>query len=211
MLNIDNRISPLKETWVAIDTETTGLSEDKDSIIEVGCVKFVGGRHMETYRSLVNPLSILSDFTTNFTGITQNEVNSAPVFEDIKEQLREFIGDAPVVGHNVQFDLGFLNKSGLKIDNPVSDTWDMAYVLLPGISSYSLSNIAKDLDITHDKAHRALEDAAVTAHVFNYLLKSADVVPDWLMSCLVLWQAETSLKLNLNKLLDLMLRKFVPG
>ena len=122
MLNIDNRISPLKETWVAIDTETTGLSEDKDSIIEVGCVKFVGGRHMETYRSLVNPLSILSDFTTNFTGITQNEVNSAPVFEDIKEQLREFIGDAPVVGHNVQLDMGLLNKSGLRIDNPVYDT-----------------------------------------------------------------------------------------
>ena len=73
MLNIDNRISPLKETWVAIDTETTGLSEDKDSIIEVGCVKFVGDRHVETYKSLVNPLSILSDFTINFTGITQND------------------------------------------------------------------------------------------------------------------------------------------
>ena len=178
MLNIDNRISPLKETWVAIDTETTGLSEDKDSIIEVGCVKFVGERHEETYKSLVNPLSILSDFTINFTGITQNDVNSAPVFEDIIEDLREFIGDAPVVGHNIQFDLGFLNKSGLKIDNPVADTWDMAYVLLPSITSYSLSNIAMDLGIAHDKAHRALEDAAVTAHVFNYLLKSADKLED---------------------------------
>ena len=178
MLNIDNRISPLKETWVAIDTETTGLSEDKDSIIEVGCVKFVGERHVETYKSLVNPLSILSDFTINFTGITQNDVNNAPVFEDIIEDMREFIGDAPVVGHNIQFDLGFLNKSGLKIDNPVADTWDMAYVLLPSITSYSLSNIAMDLGIAHDKAHRALEDAAVTAHVFNYLLKSADKLED---------------------------------
>ena len=138
MLNIDNRISPLKETWVAIDTETTGLSEDKDSIIEVGCVKFIGDQHLETYKSLVNPLCILSDFTTNFTGITQNEVNSAPVFEDIIDDLHEFIGDAPVVGHNVQFDLGFLNKRKSIIQFLILGTWLMFYCLVSALIHFQI-------------------------------------------------------------------------
>ena len=49
MLDKKNRISPLKETWIAIDTETTGLSDDNDSIIEVGCVKFIGNKRVDTY------------------------------------------------------------------------------------------------------------------------------------------------------------------
>ena len=182
MLDKKNRISPLKETWIAIDTETTGLSDDNDSIIEVGCVKFIGNKRVDTYSSLVNPLCMLTDFTINFTGITQNDVNSAPVFENITGELQEFIGNSPIVGHNVQFDLGFLKKNGLTLDNPVADTWDMAYVLLPGISSYSLSNIAVELEISHDSPHRALGDAQATAYIFDSLLRKADELEDDILS-----------------------------
>ena len=162
--------SPFEEIWVALDLETTGLSASDDEIIEVGAVKFRSDQLLDTFQTFINPYSRLSDFIKGFTGITQAEVDRAPPFSAMASELVGFIGPAPVVGHNLAFDLAFLEKKGLRISNPTCDTWDLAYVLLPGLPAYSLSKLSRWLDVKHPRPHRAVEDALATRDVFVELL-----------------------------------------
>jgi DNA polymerase-3 subunit epsilon/ATP-dependent DNA helicase DinG len=116
---------------VAIDIETTGLSPDRDVIIEIGAVKFKGHRVENEWTSLINPGRHIPEFITGLTGISDVEVRSAPRLADVVADLGTFVGDAPVVGHSVRFDLGFLQKSGLLEYNDVIDTYELASVLMP--------------------------------------------------------------------------------
>ena len=163
---------PLDGVWVSLDLETTGLSAADDQIIEVGAVKFQGRQTLDTFQRLVNPHQRLSSFTTRYTGITQEEVDAAQPFSKVAIDLVPFIGSAPIVGHNIAFDLGFLASKGVRLSNPRSDTWDLAFVLLPGRPEYALAKIAASLGITHPRPHRAFEDAEVTRDLF---LKLADL------------------------------------
>ncbi|MDA1188398.1 MAG: exonuclease domain-containing protein [Chloroflexi bacterium] len=166
--------SPLEEVWVALDLETTGLSAESEEIIEVGAVKFQGHKELETFQTFVNPNRRLSTFIQNYTGIKQADVNSAPPFSQVSARLAQFVGRAPVVGHNIAFDLGFLEAKGLRLPNPRSDTWDLAYVLFPQAPEYALSKITAHLGIGHPRPHRALDDAQVTRDLFVRLLEEAE-------------------------------------
>ena len=84
-----------------------------------------------------------------------------------------FIDGAPVVGHNVGFDLGFLRSHGLPLDGPVSDTYDLGRVFVPWASYHSLTGLAKELDVPVVRAHRAADDAETTRRVFVALLHIA--------------------------------------
>ncbi len=165
--------SPLDEVWVAIDTETTGLEPESDRVIEVGAVKFRGDEVLGVFQSFVNPGERLSRFIRDYTGIRQRDVDGAPYFSDVATELLPFIGGAPVVGHNVGFDLSFLRSHGLPIDGPVSDTYDLGRVFLPWSSSHSLTGLAKELDVPVMRAHRAADDAETTRRVFVALLHIA--------------------------------------
>ena len=165
--------SPPDEVWVALDTETTGLDPESDRIIEVGAVKFRGDEVLGVFQSFVNPGERLSRFIRDYTGITQREVDRAPYFPDVATDLLPFIDGAPVVGHNVGFDLGFLRSHGLPIDGTVSDTYDLGRVFLPWASYHSLTGLAKELDVPVVRAHRAADDAETTRRVFVALLRIA--------------------------------------
>ena len=165
--------SPLEDVWVSLDLETTGLSADDDQIIEVGAVKFQGSRKLDTYQSLVNPYQTLSSFITRYTSITQREVDKAPPFSAVARELAPFVGTAPIVGHNIAFDLGFLSSHGLRLTNSRSDTWDLAFVLLPELPEYALAKVAASLGIGHPRPHRAVDDADVTRALFLKLAEMA--------------------------------------
>ena len=165
--------SVLDQTWVSLDLETTGLDSNRDEIIEVGAVKFQGQDVLDTYQTLVNPYKQLSEFVKDYTSITQRDVDRAPPFAVVAGELASFVGSHPLLGHNVAFDLGFLEKKGLRLANPRSDTWDLAFVLLPETPDYSLSLLAEALGISHPQPHRALPDASVTQKVFLKLIEKA--------------------------------------
>ena len=165
--------SPLDEVWVAIDTETTGLEPESDRIIEVGAVKFRGDEVLGVFQSFVNPVERLSRFIRDYTGIRQRDVDGAPHFFDVAAELISFIDGAPVVGHNVGFDLSFLRSHGLPIDGPLSDTYDLGRVFVPWSSSHSLTGLAKELGVPVVRAHRAADDAETTRRVFIALLRIA--------------------------------------
>jgi len=161
------------EVCVALDLETTGLVTETDEIIEVGAVKFQGDQVLDTYQVMVNPYKTLTKFIRELTGISQSEVDEASSFATIAPQLESFIGNRPIVGQNIAFDLGFLAKNGMNLPNPFYDTREMAAVLLPRLQEYSLLPLATFLGIEHPRLHRALEDADVTAKVFHALTNVA--------------------------------------
>ena len=164
---------PSEDVWVAFDLETTGLDAGKDAIIEIGAVKFQGGRTLDTFETLVNPQRRISPFISNLTGIRQRDLDRADTIERVAASFISFVGASPLIAHNADFDLGFLRSSGIEFANPVVDTFDLAYVVRPDTPSYSLENMAQNLDLPHDRPHRALDDATAAKMLFLSLLQDA--------------------------------------
>ncbi len=162
----------LHDVFVCLDLETTGLDPDLETIIEVGAVKFCRGETVETLSELANPKRKLSPFIQRLTGIKQAEVDAAQPFSAIAGRVRDFVGDAPIIGHNVSFDIGFLAKAGVRFPGPVWDTRDIASMLLPS-GNYALNMLARSLGIRSWNAHRALDDAVATQRVFERLVDIA--------------------------------------
>ena len=173
------------QSIVAIDIESTGLSEERDAIIEIGAVKFKGHRVEAEWTSLINPGRHIPEFISGLTGISDVEVRTAPSYRSIAQDLQAFVGDAPVVGHNVRFDLGFLQKAGILQYNEVIDTYELASVLMPTASRYNLGSLGKQLGILLPATHRALDDARVTMAAFNRLLEMARELPLELLADIV--------------------------
>jgi ATP-dependent DNA helicase DinG len=166
------------QSIVAIDIETTGLNDERDAVIEIGAVKFKGHRVEDEWTSVINPGRHIPEFITGLTGISDVEVRNAPRLRDIAHEVEAFVGNAPVVGHNVRFDLGFLQKqAGILQYNEVIDTYELAAVLMPTASRYNLGALGKQLGILLPATHRALDDARVTMAALNKLFEMARELP----------------------------------
>ena len=163
--------TPFDQEYVALDLETTGLDSNRDTIIEIGAVKFQGDDEIDVFRTFINPGRSIPEFVQRLTGITTKHVQRAPSFPSVAGELGDFIGAHPVIGHNIAFDIGFLASHGLPLDNPAYDTWDLASVVLPRTMQYSLSYLTSYLGVVHTEAHRALSDAQATRGVFLELLR----------------------------------------
>lgn len=185
---------------VAVDIETTGLNLDEDVIIEIGAVKFNGRRVEDEWSTLVNPHQPIPNFITQLTGITNNMVRNAPTLQDVIGDLIGFVGDVPVVGHNISFDLSFLRRAHALTSNIDIDTYELAAVLMPTASRYNLSALAQQLGILLPATHRALDDARVTHRVFIELVEKAHDLPIELLAEIVRmgqsldWQANWPLQ-----------------
>lgn len=166
-------------TIVSLDIETTGLDENRDAIIEIAAVKFkLNSNRIESeFNTLINPGKPIPDFITGLTGIDNSMVRQAPHLRDIAHELTAFVGDAPILGHNVSFDIKFLRKAGLFEYQQTLDTYELASVLMPTASRYNLGALGKQLGILLPATHRALDDARVTQAAFVRLLDIARELP----------------------------------
>lgn len=162
---------------VALDLETTGLDPLSDEVIEIGAVRFSGPRIEAEWSTLVNPGRPLTPYITQLTGITDAMLAGAPRLVRVLPALLDFVGDDPVVGHNVAFDVAFLNRHGALTRNPALDTYDLASVLLPTAARYRLSALAQVLGVVPEAAHRALPDARTTSQIYSRLLVMASDLP----------------------------------
>ena len=172
---------PFDDAWVAFDLETTGLNADRgDAIIEIGAVKFQGGKTLDTFERFVNPQRRIPPFITNLTGIQQRDLDRADTIERIAPEFVAFVGSAPLIAHNAGFDLSFLRNSGIELPNPIVDTYDLAYVLRPDEPSYALEQLAQNLELPQvrkqrkqDRAHRAVYDAIASKTLFLSMVEDA--------------------------------------
>ncbi|MCC7209786.1 MAG: 3'-5' exoribonuclease [Anaerolineae bacterium] len=155
---------------ISLDLETTGLDPADAQIMEIGAVRFKDGEILETYSTLVDPGVPIPQRVTDITGITKEDLLGAPRLADVLPALVEFVGDSPIVGHNVDFDLRFLYKQNVLTDNLSIDTYELASALLPTTARYNLGALMQVMDIALiGMRHRALADALGTAKLYTAL------------------------------------------
>lgn len=164
---------------VALDLETTGLYAEQDAILEIAAIKFQGEQIIDTFESFVAPERAMPFRVQRLTGITPELLVGAPQFETIARPLQNFLGNFPIVGHSIPFDVGFLRRRGLARTNPLIDTFELATVLLPSLSSYNLGQVAETLGVhVPEDRHRAMVDTVLAMRVFLALhkrLQSVDI------------------------------------
>jgi predicted DnaQ family exonuclease/DinG family helicase len=158
--------------FVALDVESTGLDPSRNEVIEVATRSFTAGEIGKVYTTFVKPRMAIPLEIVRLTGISDREVNSAPPLLDVETAIRNAVGRATIVGHNIGFDIEMLAAGGINLTNDAIDTLTLAKLLIPGLPSYSLTNLALALGIEPDgAAHRAAADASMTARVMQELIK----------------------------------------
>ncbi len=167
--------------FVAIDLETTGLDHRADRIIEIGMVKFKGGKLRDEYSTFVNPRMPIPRMITELTGIDDEHVREAPDIEDVIDDVLGFIGEEIMCGHQVEFDYNFMNeclkRMGRKtLRNQQLDSASLSRILMPGLMGYSLGQVSQSLNVTLNNAHRALDDARASGHVVVHLVPRIDEI-----------------------------------
>ena len=162
---------------VAIDIETTGLDSQKDAIIEIAAVRFTGHRVDAEWTSLINPNRPIPPLITQLTGINNEMVRNAPPIRAVVQELADFVGHDPIVGQNVRFDIGFLQKQNILRLNQAVDTYELAAIALPCNSRYNLGTLGKTLGIMIPNSHRALDDARLAHAVLIALQKKLLELP----------------------------------
>lgn len=163
---------------VALDLETTGLDYMRDAIIEVGAVRLREGAIIAEYSTYVNPKTPIPPNITHITGIQSQDVAGAPTIEQVLPQIVEFVGNAPLIAHNISLDMGFLRQRHKVLLNTLGiDTYDLATVLLPRAARYNLNSLTSELGIALEHAHRALDDARATALLYWQLWQKALELP----------------------------------
>lgn len=162
------------QDYTVIDIETTGLDPQWNEIIELSGLRVRGGEVQASFSSFVKPENEISDFITQLTGITNDDVADAPVIGDVLPSFLDFIGSDVIVGHNVHFDVNFIydaaaNCCDRTVSNDIVDTMRIARHVLPKLQHHRLADVAAALGVDQAGAHRALVDCQTTHAVLQAL------------------------------------------
>lgn len=159
-------------SYIGIDLETTGLNPKLDKVIEIGAIKVVEGKKVDTFSTFVNPGRRLEERIIALTGITQAQVDGAQEIEQILPKLMTFLEDLPLLGHRILFDYSFLKKAAvnqrLSFEKQGIDTLRIARVFLPELEHRTLEYLCRHFQIPHT-AHRATADAEATSQLYQIL------------------------------------------
>ena len=176
----DHLRTPLSQvTFVVVDVETTGGSPASASLTEVAAARYRGGELLGSYQTFVRPDEGIPPFITALTGICDAMVADAPRVGEMLPSFLEFVGGAVLVGHNLRFDLSFLDhalvSSGRdRLANRTVDTLALARRLVRDlVDNCKLGTLAASLRLPHQPSHRALSDVLATGDLLHALLERA--------------------------------------
>lgn len=171
-----NSLLAFPDDYVVVDLETTGLSPEYDSILEVCALKVRGNKISDVFSSLVNsgPYVYIDEFITSLTGITREMIDNAPKIENVFPDFLDFIGFDIVMGHNVNFDVNFIYDESMRLlDKPFSnnfiDTMRISRRLHPEERHHRLPDLAQRYSIDSIGAHRAQKDCEITKACYDIL------------------------------------------
>jgi DNA polymerase-3 subunit epsilon len=164
---------------IVLDTETTGLNPgDGHRIVEIGCLELVN--HMPTGRSFqkyMNPERPMPPEAMAVHGLTDEFLAGQPLIADVIDEFLEFIQDSPLVIHNADFDMSFINAELERLSRPslamnrAVDTVSMARRKFPGAQA-SLDALCRRFEIDNSARtlHGALLDAQLLSEVYLELI-----------------------------------------
>ena len=165
----------LSDSFVVFDLETTGIGAKSNQIIEIGAVKVENQTITDRFSAFVNPRRPIPYNIEQLTGINDSMVTGAPGIETVLPQFLEFCQGCVMVAHNADFDMGFIKQKareqGRELDFTVIDTVAMSRAMLPQLKSFKLNRVAKELGVSLENHHRAVDDAGATAEIFLHLCK----------------------------------------
>ena len=169
-LIIDSKGQSLMDSYVVFDIETTGFHPSKNKIIEIGAVKVINGEITDRFSEFINPRVPIPFTIERLTGINDAMVCDAPGVEEILPKFLSFCEGCVLVAHNASFDTSFIryNAEQLGIEFPPTyvDTVGLARFLLPHLGRFKLDTVAKELHVSLENHHRAVDDAGATAEIF---------------------------------------------
>ncbi len=170
-----NMDAAFTDEYVAFDLETTGLSSQRDKIIEIGAVIMKNGEEIDRFQTFVDPGQKLSDKTVKLTGITDAMLVGAPSIREALPKFLEFVGGRILVAHNADFDTGFVRANcaalGLSYNYTAADTLVLAQNLMPKLNKHKLDVVANALSLPEFNHHRATDDAAICGLIMHNFLK----------------------------------------
>ncbi len=159
-----------------VDIETTGHRSSYDRIIEIGILRVEDNKLVKTYQSLINPQSHLPKEITMLTGIRAEELENAPTFRTIKDEILELLADCTFVAHNVRFDYGFLKhelmRENISFTTKHFCTVRLSRLLYPSWPRHNLDAVMQYCNISCANRHRAFDDAQVLFEFYNHLQKT---------------------------------------
>lgn len=162
----------LVSDYVVFDLETTGLDSFSDRIIEIGALKYRNNELVDEFSVLINPEVMISPKITEITGITNEMVGSAKTIKEIMPEFIRFIENLPLIAHNSQFDLSFIeeNVKRLGLDVPRNtniDTVELARKYIPRVYNYKLTTLKNYFKLDFG-SHRSVDDCKTTNYVYQY-------------------------------------------
>lgn len=161
-----------------VDVETTGASASYGRIIEIAVIRVEGGKIKRTFQSLVNPERYIPFSVEQLTGITNKDVEGAPLFEDIARELLRLLDGAVFVAHNARFDYGFVRNEFRRLGKSFNArclcTVKLSRRLFPQYRNHDLSSVINRCGIVCDERHRAMGDARAT---FEFLMIAEHAQP----------------------------------
>lgn len=171
-------------TFIAFDTETTGLMPVSAKLVEIGAVKFrADGTVIGSFDELIDPEEPIPEEVQGIHGITDDMVKGKRIAEEVLQPFVEFLGPTEnvLLAHNALFDLGFIVLDLLRARRPlpghrVFDTVTLARTLIPFLPGYRLQGLCAALEISKGQEHRALSDAHLVMGLFLSLLDRAEGV-----------------------------------
>jgi DNA polymerase III subunit epsilon len=165
----------IKQEFAIVDIETTGGNARGSRITEIAIAIHDGKKIIDRWETLVNPQKDIPLAIFALTGIDNETVRNAPIFDEVSEKVLEMLTNRIFVAHNVNFDYSFvrheLEMSGFKWTAKKLCTVRLARKIKPGLRSYSLGNLCNSLNIPIENRHRAGGDTDATAILFSRLLE----------------------------------------
>ena len=163
------------QAFVAFDLETTGLSSQRDRIIEIGAVLLKNGEELDRFQTFVDPERPLDRRIVELTGITDEMLQGAPKIEEVLPKFLEFVGDRVLVAHNSDFDTGFIRaecqRQGLEYTFTAADTLILSQNLLTHLNKFKLNIVSNALSLPDFNHHRAGDDAMTCGLIMTRLMQ----------------------------------------
>lgn len=160
------------DDYVVFDIETSGLSPKKDKIIEIGAIKCINNKVVDEFKVLIDPEIHLTKIINDVTGLTDDDLFGKPKIEEVLPDFVRFIGNYPIIGHNVSFDCDFINTNlrRMHLDemkNDVLDTLFISRIKIYDIKNHRLQTLKEYLNLPFN-SHRALDDCYTCNSVYQY-------------------------------------------